>query len=123
MSTVETLIDEGIKRSGLKVEEVADRAGVSVPTLHRHRKGKSPNGYTTENCMVSLVEEGIVEPEVLPAYCSERCLIGQARLKSNLKAHRKKKSRTAIREKLRNLYTTILTYINPVINVSRQRHL
>jgi len=80
-----TLIDQGIKASGKRVEEVADEVGVSPRTLQRHKAGESKNGYTERECMIALVEKGIIEPQALPAYCQERCLIGDARKKYHLK--------------------------------------
>lgn len=84
-TTVGTLIVQGIKASGKKIEEVADEVGVSPRTLQRHKAGESKNGYTERECMIALVEKGIIEPQALPAYCQERCLIGDARKKYHLK--------------------------------------
>lgn len=86
MSTVETLIDRGIQKSGKKMEEIAQMLGVSLPTLFRQRKGKSKNSYTEKDCVVSMVDQGIVEPKVLLEYCDERCPIWAARKKYRIKA-------------------------------------
>jgi len=85
MSTVEMLIDKGVESSGKKMEEVADMLGISLPTLFRQRKGKSKNSFTEKECICRMVEEGITEPEVLPTYCHERCLIGKEKEKRGIR--------------------------------------
>lgn len=82
MSTVETLeslLRSCIKRSGKKVDDIAEMAGVSRSTFYRHTTGQTKNGFTDKECMVKLVEEGIAPKESLKKYCCEKCLIGEAR--------------------------------------------
>ena len=86
MPTLEAIIDQGVKNSGRKMNYIADTLGVSNPTLFRIRKGMNKDNSPLEKgCVVGLVEQGIVEPQILPAYCRERCPIGMAREKYHLK--------------------------------------
>lgn len=79
MPTLDVIINQGIKGSGMRIEDVAEKAGVSLRTLQRHKAGVTKNGYTEKDCMVALVEQGVISPEALPAYCHERCPIGRAK--------------------------------------------
>ena len=84
----EILLDQAIKLSGKTIEEIADIAGVSRATLYRHKGGVTKNGYTTEDCVVKLVDGGVAEPNILPVYCACKCQVGEARERYHLKKKR-----------------------------------
>lgn len=79
VGTLENLLGQCIKRSGKKVDDIVEMTGVSRSTFYRHITGKTKNGFTDKDCMVSLVEEGIAPKESLVVYCCEKCQIGEAR--------------------------------------------
>mgnify|MGYP000956168880 CR=1 FL=1 len=88
MATFNDLVMAGVRGNGLTADEAAEIAGVSPHTFYRHRTGKAKKAITAEDSICKLVDQGIVDPLALPAYCRERCQIGQKREKLNLKRER-----------------------------------
>jgi len=85
MASFNDIVLEGVMAHGLTTNEAAEAVGVSPHTFYRHRTGKAKKAITAEDSLCGLVEQGIVDPLALPTYCQERCQIGRAREKYNLK--------------------------------------
>ncbi len=85
-STFRDSLRRELRRTGESMEEIAARVGVSVRTLYRHKGGQTKGGSNTMGvCLVKLVEEDLIRPDLLPAYCHDKCPVGVARKKFGLK--------------------------------------
>lgn len=104
---------------GYTIPKVAELICMSPRQLARHLGGETKGGIMPIPIVAELDKKGAIDQESKENYVQVVKTAINAK-----KAHRKEKSRTAIREALRNFYyNTILSYFSPEINVSRRRHL
>lgn len=104
-----------LKARGLTIPDAAEKAFMSPRQFARHLRGETKEGIMPPPTVAALNKNGILSPETNERY------IERIRMKINSKkAFRKKKDPI---KGLARFVTTILSYFNPEINVSRQRHL